>query len=197
MQQPAPLDTRRIAVIGDSCAGKTTLARALAQRLGQPHVELDTLFWGPGWTMRGPAFASDVADAVAQERWVVDGNYSGVRDLVWPRATLMVWIDRPLAVHLWRALRRNVRRALRREALFGGNRETLARTFFSRESLLLWIVRTHGRRRREFTARMQERGERVWVHLRRDREVQAFLDLISSQIGLQTSPSLREQLSKR
>ena len=39
----------RINVVGTSCSGKTTLARAIAGRLGLPYTELDALFWGPRW----------------------------------------------------------------------------------------------------------------------------------------------------
>ena len=40
----------RIAVVGTTCAGKTTVAKRLAERHGIPHVELDALHWGPGWS---------------------------------------------------------------------------------------------------------------------------------------------------
>ena len=59
----------RISVQGTSGAGKTTLARRLAARLGVPHIELDAINWQPGW--RGlnedaPAlFAARVAQALA------------------------------------------------------------------------------------------------------------------------------------
>jgi|SRR5438105_4840170 len=43
----------KIAVLGTSGSGKTTVARELARGLGLPHVELDALFHGPGWTEPG------------------------------------------------------------------------------------------------------------------------------------------------
>jgi adenylate kinase family enzyme len=42
-------DHPRILVVGSSCSGKTTFARALAGILGRPHIELDALHWGPNW----------------------------------------------------------------------------------------------------------------------------------------------------
>jgi adenylate kinase family enzyme len=73
---------QRINVIGTSCSGKTTLARAVAERLSLPYVELDALFWGRGWTpVPGATFRSLVQDAAAGQRWVIDGGYSPIRDL--------------------------------------------------------------------------------------------------------------------
>jgi adenylate kinase family enzyme len=172
---PASLDLRRILVVGECCSGKSTLARSLSIQLGAPHVELDALFWGPDWTPRGPAFLADAAALAAGESWVVDGNYRSVRPVLWPRATLVIWLDRSLPRVWWRALRRCVRRSWSREPLWNGNRETWAGTFFSRESLLLWILRTHTRRRREY-GEFAKRGEPVpWVVLRSDAEVACFL----------------------
>jgi adenylate kinase family enzyme len=86
-------------VVGTSCAGKSTLAREVARRLGSPYVELDSLHWEPNWTSAAPdVLRARVREAVAAERWVVDGNYSAVRDLVWARATVVVWLNLPFRV---------------------------------------------------------------------------------------------------
>src|SRR5437016_1896693 len=77
----------RIVVIGTSGSGKTTQARHLSERLGIPHVELDALHWVPGWTEAPTdALRERVTEALAGDAWLVDGNYSVVRDIVWPRA---------------------------------------------------------------------------------------------------------------
>lgn len=39
----------RIAIVGTSGVGKTTLAKYVAEVLDIPHVELDALFWRPNW----------------------------------------------------------------------------------------------------------------------------------------------------
>ena len=145
------MDLRRVAVVGTSCAGKTTFAAALAAQLQVPHIELDALHWRAGWIpVPRQDFRQAVATAVAAERWVSDGNYGVVRDLVWGRATAVVWLDYPFATVLRRALYRTARRALLREELYGGNRETFRKALLSRDSILWWVVTTHGRRRREF-----------------------------------------------
>jgi adenylate kinase family enzyme len=172
------MDLRRVAVIGTSCSGKTTFAAALAARLQAPHIELDALHWRADWI---PAprenFRQAVAAATAADRWVSDGNYSMVRDLVWRRATTVIWLDYPFPTVLSRALYRTMRRALLREELYSGNRETLRKAFLSRDSILWWVLTTYRRGRREFPGLFEQPD---FAHLetiafRRPRDAEAFL----------------------
>jgi adenylate kinase family enzyme len=180
------MDLRRVAVIGTSCSGKTTFAAALAARLQAPHIELDALHWRADWI---PAprenFRHAVAAATAADRWVSDGNYSMVRDLVWRRATTVIWLDYPFPTVLSRALYRTVRRALLREELYSGNRETLRKAFLSRDSILWWVVTTHRRRRREFSELFEQPA---FAHLetiafRRPLDADAFLRGAAAHAG--------------
>lgn len=152
-------------MVGTTGAGKTTMARALAAVLGSPHIELDALFWGPRWTMAElPVFRSRVTSVVAGDGWVIDGGYSAVRDLIWPRADTVVWLDYPLTVILPRLVRRIVARIRDGSELWPGtgNRETI-RGQFSRDQLVWFAIRTHrGRRRR--IIEMLTRSE--YAHLR-------------------------------
>ncbi|HEY2514248.1 MAG TPA: hypothetical protein VGI39_25450, partial [Polyangiaceae bacterium] len=88
---------QRIVVVGCSGAGKSTLARAIAEGLSLHRVELDALYHGPGWVPRS-SFAEDVERETRGSAWVVDGEYGGVRELLWSRADAVVWLDLPLAV---------------------------------------------------------------------------------------------------
>ena len=71
--------------------------------------------------------------------------YSAVRDLVWPRADTVIWLDYPLIVNIWRLTRRNLWRILAREELYHGNRESFRTHFLSRDSLYVWAVQSYRR----------------------------------------------------
>ena len=173
----------RIAVVGTSGSGKTTLARRLAGRLGVPHVELDALHWGPGWTPADTdVFAERTAQALSGPFWVTDGNYSKVRHVVWSRAETLVWLDYSLRVILARGVWRTVRRVVTREELWNQNREEFAASFLSRDSIILWILKTYRRRRREYPvlfAKPEYAHLRV-VHLRSPREAEHWLQSLPS-----------------
>jgi adenylate kinase family enzyme len=148
---------KRIAVVGTTGSGKTTLARELAQRLGYPHVELDALHWEPNWA-EAPRdiFRARVEAALRGECWVTDGNYGKVRDIVWARADTILWMDYALPVILWRLWWRTLKRVATREELWNGNHENARSAFFSRDSLFLWMLTSHPRHRRDYPALLQK-----------------------------------------
>src|SRR5687768_9742067 len=84
---------RRVIAIGPSCAGKITLSEQLAGWLGVPFVELDALFWKPGWAESSDEeFIPKVIEATGGDGWVVAGGYhSQTAPVVWPRAQTTVW----------------------------------------------------------------------------------------------------------
>lgn len=168
---------QRINVVGTSCSGKTTLARALAERLDLPCVELDAHYWGPAWTpVPDDVFRARVEAATAGQRWVIDGGYSPVRHLTWGRADTVVWLDYPLPVVLGRWLRRTVRRVRSGDEFWPGtgNRETI-RNVLRRDGLLWWILRTHRRRRRSMSAGLAARPDLRGIRLRSPAEADRWL----------------------
>ncbi len=143
---------RRIVVTGVTSSGKSTLAERLANRLDLDFVELDALYWEPNWKgLDDETFSHRVQAAVSGERWVVAGNYSRMRPLIWPRAEALVWLDYPLRTVFWRLTRRTFQRWWTRELLWGTNRENLWSHFklWSDESLFRWLFKTYRRRKRE------------------------------------------------
>jgi adenylate kinase family enzyme len=175
------LSSRRIAVYGPSGSGKSTFARELAARLGLPHIELDAIVHSrPDWDdLPVEEFRSAVREVVAENcgGWVIDGNYSPVRDLVLPHADTAVWLRLPFRVVYPRLIRRSLRRMWSRELLWGVNRESFRIGFLSRESILLWGItnwRPHHTKTRAALREAKDRGTHIVV-LRTAREVEAFL----------------------
>ena len=168
----------RILVVGTSGAGKSRLAGQLAAALGVPHVELDALYWGPDWTPRPRAdFEAALRTATAAPAWVIDGNHGSARDLLWPHATHMVWLDYSRATVMARVLRRTLRRVLLRQPLWAGNRESLRRTLFTRGSILRWSWDTFEKNRRAYTGLRDGNvyPQLQWPEFRRPAEAQAWL----------------------
>ncbi len=99
----------RIAIVGCSGGGKSTLARALGAALDLPVVHLDVLFWKQGWVESDrEAFRAAVDAALAGERWVSDGNFTSVADIRFTRADTIVWIDQAIPLCLFRAVWRTL-----------------------------------------------------------------------------------------
>ena len=98
---------KRIHVVGPGGSGKTSLAAEIGARLGLPHTELDSIFWHENWQHSPPGkFEAQAAEIAAGDVWVVDGNYSRVRPILWQRVEAVVWLDYPLLLCLWRLMRR-------------------------------------------------------------------------------------------
>ena len=102
-----------------------------------------------------------------------------MRDLVWRPADTLIWLDLPLPLVMWRLLRRTVRRVATQEELWGtGNRESLRNAFFSRNSILLWALKTHHRNRERFAIECEVLArEKQVVRLRSVREVERFVSV--------------------
>lgn len=167
----------RIAVIGTSGSGKTTVARELARRHGVPYVELDALNHGPGWTETpDEEFQRRVAAVTDGSGWVVDGNYERkLGDLVLERADTVVWLDLPLRVALTRVTRRTIGRIRTGEELWNGNRESWRLGFFGWESMFVWTIRSHLRSRQVRAERLRRHSGLRVVRLRSPREVASYL----------------------
>jgi adenylate kinase family enzyme len=144
---------RRVAVTASASGnGKTTVGRALANRLGVPFVELDSIVHGPNWTEISDADLRRILEPiVAGDGWVIDGGYRGkIGDLVLARADTVVWLDLPVHVWLPRLVRRTVRRIRDDETLWNENKESWRTGFWGRDSLLGYALRAHFDRRRRY-----------------------------------------------
>lgn len=171
---------RRTVVVGTSGSGKSTMSRQLAARLKSNHIELDSLFWSPGWTAASDDdFRNRVSETVEEESWIIDGNYHSVRELVWSRATAIVWLDLPLRVSFLRLLRRTFRRCVTGELCCNGNRESLRAALLSQDSVLFWALASHKRYIGEYSALFEEFPAASKFRLRTEEAVNSFVSSVN------------------
>lgn len=155
----------RVSVVGNSGSGKTSLARELAAALDVPLLELDSIFHLPGWSeLPVDEFRARVGQFAKGGRWVVDGNYSTVRLLVWARADTVVWVDPPHPVVMARVVRRTLRRVVTREELWNGNREPWSNVFSldPTRSIVAWSWTQRHKYRERYSSAMTDPE---WAHI--------------------------------
>ncbi|MDW5500928.1 hypothetical protein R6Y99_14140 [Pseudomonas lundensis] len=149
----------KINVVGTSGSGKSTVARQLAEKLALPHIELDPLFWRPDWQgTPDDEFLARVAQVLAEgaNGWVLDGNYSRTKAIKWRHVDWVVWVDYGFCRTLFQAMRRAATRAWSGNELWAGtgNRESFRRSFFSRDSVVLWTIKTYRKNQVDYLADM-------------------------------------------
>lgn len=149
----------KINIIGTSGSGKSTLARRIAAELAIPYIEMDRLYWRPNWQgTEDDALWSRLENALAAtEDWVLDGNYNRTRPVKWRNVDLVVWVDYGFARTLYQAVSLAFRRAWHKQELWPGtgNCESFRRSFFSRESIIIWTIKTWRSNRERYEADMR------------------------------------------
>jgi adenylate kinase family enzyme len=86
---------QRVLIIGSPGSGKSTFARRLGALTGLPVVHIDQLFWDPGWVqVPSRLYLARLRDALSEDRWIMDGNYTSSLDLRLPRADRIILLDR-------------------------------------------------------------------------------------------------------
>jgi adenylate kinase family enzyme len=167
-------------VVGSSGAGKSTVGSALAERLGIEYIELDGVFHQAGWRdLPVEEFQRRIEVVTGASAWVVDGNYGAVREIVWRRAQLVVWLDLPRWLVVLRVVRRSVVRCLTRRELWNGNREEW-RNLISHDPQRSVIVATwkfHSAVRLRYEAAMNDPAYSglTFVRLRTSRQIDSFV----------------------
>lgn len=149
----------KINVVGTSGSGKSTLAKQLSTALNAPYIQLDQLFWQANWqgTSDEVFFAKlEAALTTSPEGWVLDGNFDRTRPIKWRDVDIVVWIDYPFWRVFSQAIFRGIKRIISQEELWPGtgNRESFRKTFLSRESVLLWSLKTWRQNRQRYFADM-------------------------------------------
>lgn len=156
---------QRINVVGSSGSGKSTFSRQLAAILEIPHVEMDAVFWGAEWDWPSDEkFFAKLEKELEPEHWVLDGNYTRTIPIKWRKVQTVIWLDYSFLRTFIQSLKRAVVRAWTQEELWSGtgNRESFKKSFFSKDSIILWSVSNYGKVRKKYDSMIKDEK---WSHI--------------------------------
>ena len=92
---------KKILILGNGGAGKSTFAADMGGRFSLPVVHLDQLWWLPAWVNRSEEeFDFLLSAELAKPAWVMDGNYQRTLAVRLAAADAAVLLDIPAAVCL-------------------------------------------------------------------------------------------------
>ena len=168
----------RINIVGTAGSGKSTFARLLAAKMNAPYIQLDELYWKPNWTeSTDEELFPKLENALSSDRWVLDGNYTRTIPIKWKRVQMVVYLDLPFHIVLYRIIKRSLVRGIKNEELWHGNKETLWKHLFTRDSMILWTIRHFPENHKRYTELSEESeySHIKFVRLRSRKEVEDFV----------------------
>lgn len=166
---------RKIVVIGCGGAGKSTFCRQLGSLLGLSVTHLDRLFWQPGWVpSEDSAWREVQRRLVAEDAWIMDGNYGSTVDIRLKAADTVVFLDFPRRICLARVIRRTLA-SRGRDTQAPGCPDRLDRDFLS------WIWNFRRVTRPRMLAAIAEHGQHLdKIVLTSPKSVRELLTRLSS-----------------
>ena len=93
---------KRILIIGNAGSGKTTFAKALANKTQLPLVHLDKLYWRGTWehTTR-EEFDAILQNELENGEWIIDGNFNRTIPHRLKYCDTVFYFDLPVITCLW------------------------------------------------------------------------------------------------
>jgi len=163
---------KRIVIIGTCGCGKTTLGNHLAKNLDYPVTDLDDLYWLPNWKRRPiEEFESLIKEATKPEKWIICGNQSRFRHLIWPKADTIIFLDLPLHTLLKRVFVRAIKNIHTKFKFCNGNTESYGR-LFGPNSIVLWTLKTYRRHRKDYFREMKCAPKHTkWIYARKTKDM--------------------------
>ena len=87
----------KLLIFGNSGSGKSTFAKAVADRHGLRHLDLDTIVWEPDRIAVARAAEAVRADLdafiAAHERWVIEGCYGELVEAAAPACDQLIFLN--------------------------------------------------------------------------------------------------------
>jgi len=173
---------KRVVIVGASSSGKTSLAKIISKKKAIPHIEMDNFFWLPEWKRRPfDEFKNLVVKAIEKPEWVLCGNQSKIIPMLWGAADTIIWLDYPLRICLCRGFKRCMRLLFNREQCCNGNYESFSRAFFSKESIFLYIIKGHKKKKERYPQLMKDPRykDKTFIRLRSPNETKKWVEKLS------------------
>ena len=176
----------RINVVGTSGSGKSTFCKKLSKILSLPYIEMDAIFWGPNWYWPDDEeFFANLKNELSHDAWILDGNYTRTIPIKWENAQMVIWLDYSFTRTLLQAIKRAFLRSLTGEELWAntGNKESFRKSFFSKDSIILWTIKTHKKVRKKYEQFMVNEAYSYieFVRLKSPEEAEGFLNEATSK----------------
>jgi len=180
----------RINVVGTSGSGKSTFCKKLSGILAIPHIEMDAVFWGPNWHWPGDEeFFTKLKNELSRDAWILDGNYTRTIPIKWENVQMVIWLDYSFKRTLFQAIKRAFLRSLTKEELWAdtGNKESFRKSFFSKDSIVLWTIQTHQKVRAKYEKFMTDDAFSYieFVRLRSPEEAEEFLNKVAPKFRIE------------
>jgi len=178
------MDFKKLIIIGTTCTGKSTLGKKLEEITKVKWYDLDDFYWLPNWVEKDAAeMIADVKTTIlTKDRWIISGNYnSKMKDVIWPEADTIIWLDYTITTIIFRWIKRTIRRVFTREKVCNGNIETFYMAFLNWDNnLLRWIFKTYWKRKEKYSNWNKNQFSRLnWIVLKSQKEYNLWLTKIT------------------
>ena len=92
---------KKIIVIGCPGSGKSTVSRALHNKMGISLYHLDMMYWNADkTTVEKSVFLERLSTVLEKDEWIIDGNYGSTMELRMAACDTVIFLDYPLDICL-------------------------------------------------------------------------------------------------
>ena len=114
--------------------------------------DLDDLYWLPNWKIRSKGKLVDLVEQkTSADEWIVSGNNSETRLIIWTKADTVVFLNYSFMVCFWRCFKRTLRGLCNKEEICNGNRDSFSRAFFSENSIFLYFISSYFKQSKKYS----------------------------------------------
>ena len=166
---------KRILIIGNAGAGKSTFAKRLAERLKLPLVHLDRLYWCGDWQhLSRDEFDAALQVELDKSEWILDGNFNRTLPHRLQYCDTVFFFDLPTVSCLFGITKRILTNYGKVRDDMGGN----CIESFDKQKLSLYrnVIQFNKQHRKDYYKLLASASHAKIVVFKRHRHVKSFLD---------------------